>query len=297
MVNSVSPQGAAFTEGNEGFVSHYYKDSGGVGTIGNGFTAMSKVFSDYWMQTRGHKLRAGDTITKDESIMLLGKVMNAEYAPPVAKKYGDSLLQNEFDAVADAVYNCGAGTLKDHWAAALLAGNLSAAATDLLSTRITAGGKRLAGLVTRRSREAKLLLHGDYNGALVETTEPDTLSADLATLGYASVSDFQKANPPLDVDGVGGPATRAAVARALAAKKAKTIATQAAPAGTVTGAGAGAATAPANHLPDPTAATHALAAHTLMWGVGVGLAVLAAIAIGYLIYSHRGVILGKRTPA
>lgn len=72
MASSVSLNGVAFTGGNEGFVSKFYKDPGGVGTIGFGFTWLSAAFRDYWMKTRGHKLRAGDTIS-DRFEACLGK--------------------------------------------------------------------------------------------------------------------------------------------------------------------------------------------------------------------------------
>jgi lysozyme len=293
MANTVSPQGASFTAELEGFVTHFYRDSGGVGTIGNGFTAMSKVFSEYWMQTRGHKLRAGDTITRDESTMLLQKVMDAEYAPPVAKKYGNTLTQNQFDAATDTVYNCGAGTLKDAWATFLAENQVAAAASRLLTTRITAGGRKLAGLYHRRLAEAHLLLNGDYGSAAATNANAaaDTASsvaADLTKLGYKDVTSFQAANG-LVVDGIAGPATRATIRRALDAKTAKTAAK-------TVGTGSTAATAATHHVATAHAAT-SFDIHTLYWAAGLGLAAVAAVGIGYLIYRNRGVILRKRTPA
>jgi GH24 family phage-related lysozyme (muramidase) len=257
MTNTVSPQGVAFSGGNEGFVSHYYKDPGGVGTIGHGFTWMSKTFRDYWMKTRGHKLRSGDTITKAESLQVLAAVMAQEYAPPVAK-FDGAITQFEFDAATDTVYNCGAGTLKDRWALALKGNNVSTAAQLLRSTRITAGGRQLAGLVKRRAKAAQLMLHGIYG------------------IGIDDVADE-------------APATAAAAARSAVAAKAKTAAKTLG--GTSTAAGG-----TVHHV----ATAHNLASvdlSTLYWAAGAGLAALAVIGLGYLVYSHRGVILRKRTAA
>jgi GH24 family phage-related lysozyme (muramidase) len=255
MVKTVSPQGVAFSGGNEGFVSRFYRDSGGVGTIGHGFTWMSRTFRDYWMKTRGHKLRPGDTITKEESLQVLAAVMAEEYAPPVAA-YDGAITQNEFDAATDTVYNCGPGTLHDHWAVALKNNDVSGAAQLLRSTRITAGGRRLAGLVARRARAAELMLHGIYGPGIV---------ADEAS------------------------AQAAADARAAVKAKAKTAAKTVAPTST---AGGGAI----HHVATAHAAT-AFDIHSLYVAAGCGLAALAIIGLGYLIYSNRGVILRKRTPA
>lgn len=258
MANTVSPQGVAFSGGNEGFVSHYYKDSGGVGTIGHGFTWMSRTFRDYWMKTRGHKLRAGDTITKAESLQVLAAVMAEEYAPPVAK-YDGAITQNEFDAATDTVYNCGPGTLKDRWAVALKDNDVSTAAQLLRSTRITARGRQLAGLVKRRAKAAELMLHGVYG------------------VGIDEVADE-------------APAQAAAAARAATKARAKNVAKAVTPASSAGGA--------ATHV---HTAAHTVAnsvdLHTLVWAAGAGLAALAVVGIGYLIYANRGVILGKRTPA
>jgi GH24 family phage-related lysozyme (muramidase) len=261
MANTVSPQGVAFSGGNEGFVSHYYKDPGGVGTIGHGFTWMSAVFREYWMKTRGHKLRAGDTITKAESLQVLAAVMAAEYAPPVAK-FDGAITQNEFDAATDTVYNCGPGTLKDRWAAALKGNNVSGAAQLLRSTRITAGGRQLAGLVKRRAKAAELMLHGVYG------------------VGIDEVPDEAPAQAAAD--------TRAAV-KAKATKAAVTVAPASATGGAVTHINSA-----ADHV---NTLIHPVDIHTLAWTVGAGIAALAVIGLGYLIYSHRGVILRKRTPA
>jgi GH24 family phage-related lysozyme (muramidase) len=83
----------------------------------------------------------------------------------------DDLTQNEFDAVADFVFNTGGyfldkktGKRFPYRLFSLI--NNKASAEELraywLKCAITAGGKRLRGLEIRRQREASLFLEGDF---------------------------------------------------------------------------------------------------------------------------------------
>jgi len=67
----------------EGRVLKAYLDLGGLVTTGAGFTNRSAVFKAYWLATRGHALRLGDTITMAEIMTLLPKVANEEYGAAV----------------------------------------------------------------------------------------------------------------------------------------------------------------------------------------------------------------------
>lgn len=157
----VSSNGVAFIAKHEGLRLNAYHDSGGVVTIGYGFTAASRQFAAFSQTKWGRPVRMGDTITQAEATTLLAELIDDEYATPVRKKF-TALNQHQFDACVSVVYNCGPGTLNDRWAKALAEGNVIAAAELLRSTRITAKGKRIQGLVNRRADEADLLLKGDY---------------------------------------------------------------------------------------------------------------------------------------
>jgi GH24 family phage-related lysozyme (muramidase) len=291
-----------FLTSHEGYVSKAYRDSGGVWTIAVGATMFSKVFSEFWLRTRGHRLRIGDTITRAESDQILKAMLDEEYSPPVGKRFGE-IPQNQFDASVSVTYNCGPGTLKDRWATALASGLVKQAARLLRSTRVTAGGKRLKGLVRRRSEEAALLEFGDYGQGSAPASvslsgeEVADYQRQLAALGYytdvidgragdktkAAVRAFQNGQGLVE-DGIVGPATRAALKRALDSR----TATKGTAGGAVAGGGAGAGTA---EVVDPGQADLLLTA--LYWGLLIGGIVLAL----FILWRFRGVILRRRTYA
>jgi len=310
----LSEKGAAFVTEREGCVTRAYKDSGGVVTIGIGFTNLSSAFKSYWTKLHGHALQMGDTMTAEEAKKVLTLVFAKEYGPPVAKKF-PTCQQHQFDAAGSVVFNCGTGALRDAWATALAASDPILAASQLRSTRITAAGKRLTGLIRRRAAEATLLEKGDYQ--LKATPAPHTAESQgeiasyqrkLTTLGYykgkidgvpgpyttSAVKVFQR-DHGLAEDGVIDPATRAAMNRAMTDAAAKKVATGA----TAAGGSAGAVTAPP--VTPPPAPNGTEVVHHITTGdqilhvlVFAGTA-LAIVAIGWLIWKNRGVILRKRT--
>ncbi|WP_150522943.1 glycoside hydrolase family protein [Roseibium sediminis] len=233
----VSERGLAFIAGHEGFVSRAYLDPAGVLTIGYGFTMKSRVFAQWWrVRHDGSGLVLGDTLSREDANTLLMKLLDEEYAPPVERAL-PGLAQPLFDACVSIVYNLGPRALSWKWATALKAGKIGKAADLLARTGTTAGGRKLAGLVRRRIAEARLLQFGDY-GLSRQKPEPDNedildLQKSLRTLGFDpgpvngsssgslidAIRAFQQAHPPLLVDGIAGPATRARIARALASRK------------------------------------------------------------------------------
>lgn len=232
----VSEKGLAFIASHEGLVLNAYLDPAGIVTIGYGFTNRSRVFLA-WAKTKwGRAMRMGDKLTKREADDILAKLLAEEYEPPVEKKFGRALTQQQFDACVSACYNLGPGCLAWRWAKALKVGDEKEAARLLRVTGTKAKGRTLKGLVRRRRDEADLIEHGTYpnHGTTNITADNDILELqrNLEKLGYDpgpvdgflgrqtrdAVRRFQKENPPLAVDGIAGPATRSAIARALKSK-------------------------------------------------------------------------------
>lgn len=310
MVTTISDKLPPFTGAREGFVSKAYKDPGGVITIGHGFTMGSAIFASYWKAKYGRALKMGDTIAPAESLALLSKIAAEEYAPAVLKRFGSGLPAHQFDGATDYSYNCGTGAMKDSWTTLLANGDIAGAAARLKSTRITAGGKQLSGLVNRRVAEGKLIQNADYGtigtpSLSTSTADVKAYQTDLKALGYyagnidgiaglqtqTAVKRFQT-DQGLVVDGKVGPATRSALARAIA----KRVAVVAAPVGGVAGAAASPAAIP---VPE-TAVPPTTVDHHPDWllNAGIGLVIgVVVIFVAYMVWQNRGRILGKRTPA
>lgn len=272
----VSQKGIKFLTAQEGEVLKAYRDSAGIWTIGVGLTAASGVI-------KPHK---GMVITQGESQRLLRAALNKQYVPAVQKLL-PTCLQHEFDGAVSVVWNCGIGATKWKWAKALAAGNAHASAEWLKKTAVTAGGKRLQGLVNRRQREARLIEYGQYGPAAEGVSRTPqvkpagtALAEKLNKLGYdtrdmtGAIKKFQAKNG-LTVDGIAGPATRSTIQRELDGKKAASTSVAA---GTGTGVGSGGLEA-TQHADWGTIATNA---------ASVAVAVTIIVAGLYLVYRFRG---------
>ncbi len=124
-------------------------------------------------------------MTREEADALLPVLFREEYGKAVEAFLGKTVPQHVFDGMSSVVFNCGTGSLKWKWAGAAKAGDYAKAADLLRTTAVTAGGKRLAGLVKRRADEADLILHGDYeygqmrtNPSVIAKLETDAAIAD-----------------------------------------------------------------------------------------------------------------------
>lgn len=315
MVTTTSEKLTPFLWGHEGFVGRYYLDSGGVGTIGVGMTDRSKIFHKWWMERKGHRLRRGDTITKTQASEVLTLMLAQEYSPPVAR-VAPGAPQHAFDGATHVSYNCGPGSLKWKWAQALSLGNLPLCAKRLLTTAVTAGGRRINGLVKRRRDEAALIEHGDYGVHSEDRPVAHSRSRDsirqyqewLITLGFytgeidgdagpltlGAVKNFQRKND-LKVDGIVGPATRATILRSLDTKVAKKATGVSAGGGAATGAAAG---NDAISSPTATAFDVALSSNGIWWAIGMGLTAALLVFLAFLVWRNRGRVLRLgRTPA
>lgn len=307
VINTASPEDVAFIAGHESpggrAVTRAYRCPAGVITIGHGFTMGSKVFSSYWRSKHGRALQMGDTITQADADALLKRMIDQEYGKAVATKVKPS-KQHHFGGAASVSFNCGPGALDWRWAKALAAGDVGGAASLLRITAVTANGRRLAGLVRRRSEEAALIQFGQYKAvgfAKGQTSSTSTTSAEvkeyqqqLKTLGYyagdvdgvagnltlGAVKNFQRDNG-LVVDGIVGPATRATLIRAIDTKR-----------GGQAAGGAGAAGGAAGGGADLAVQTTDALLNALMWGAAALIVVGAVVAF----IKWRGVITGKRVP-
>lgn len=244
--------GAADLRQHEGFVGKYYLDPVGVPTIGVGFTWASPAFRRWWgMVKPGTPFAPGATMTRSEADEALTFINLEQYGKAVNEFFGRDVPQHVFDAANSLVYNLGEGSLEWKWAAAAKRGDYAESARLIETTGTTAKGKKLAGLVSRRKDEARLMRDGVYaNGAVgVHMPADDDKSDDdgilrfgergkavgelqnkLASHGlYDGIVDgiygrgtelavrYYQAGNKLDADGVAGPKTLKALE--AAAKK------------------------------------------------------------------------------
>ncbi len=123
---------------SEAYALAAYQDAKGVWTIGYGHTA---------------GVKKGDRITQYQADMFLKD--DLRIVEEAANKCRRISKQGQFDAIADFIYNCGAGnfnssTLKRY----IEAGNATWEIQEQFLRWVNSGGKKLGGLVTRRIWEA-----------------------------------------------------------------------------------------------------------------------------------------------
>jgi lysozyme len=139
-----SAEGLQLLKKSEGFRSHIYQDVAGIPTIGY-----------------GHQLLHGESypngITEEQALAILASdVQKAEQR--VADLVKVPLMQGQFDALVDFVFNLGSGRLAASTLLKMLnASNYAGAAQQLLKWDHS-GAVEVAGLKTRREAEAKLWL-------------------------------------------------------------------------------------------------------------------------------------------
>ncbi len=266
-----SQNGVAFIAEHEGVTTRAYRDVAGVWTIGIGHTAAAGP----------PKPEAGMSITRDEAYALLARDL-PRYEQRVESALGP-VPQTVFDGAVSFDFNTGA-IARASWAKAYRVGDRDGARRKLLLWN-KAGGRTVAGLVRRREAEARLIFDGSYGskdeGWANAIADVAAYQKQLATLGFykgtvdglagpltaTAIRAYQNSHPDLVADGIVGPATRASLARDLAAR----AGTAAAGAVAVAATALGAVAAPSE---------------TLLWAVGTGGAALLA-AGGLLILRHR----------
>lgn len=144
----VSALGRAFIGSKEACYLYGYKDSGGVWTAGMGHTAAAG----------GLKPGPSTKLTLAQACQLLTADLK-KYSDRVIRALGP-LKQHELDGFTSFDMNTGAitsGTVDDRWNRGDRAGAL-----NVLGQYVNDNGKRLAGLVTRRAEEIKIIRDGKY---------------------------------------------------------------------------------------------------------------------------------------
>ena len=126
----------------EGFRDKAYQCSAGVWTIGYGTT---------------DGVEPGDRITPQEAEVWLKTDFGA-FAAEVDAAITVSVTQNMFDALVSLAYNIGTGAFKNSTLLRLLNEGQANAAADQFDKWVSAGGRKLPGLVRRREIEKQLFL-------------------------------------------------------------------------------------------------------------------------------------------
>lgn len=137
---SVSPAGIAFIEGEESFSGTPYSDAGHTDI---GF---------------GHQIQPGQSYTSisrlDATDLLSQDLVTVQDA--IANNVAVALNQNQYDALADFIYNVGVGAFKGSTLLQLLnQGNYAGAAAQF-SQWVNSGGRRNQTLVARRAADQGL---------------------------------------------------------------------------------------------------------------------------------------------
>lgn len=218
----MSTKGRAKLTKSEGVVLKAYLDQGGIATLGTGFTNASPIVTQFLKSigVPGGKIVAGKTtITREQNDSIFAAILEAEYEPPV-NRFNNSLPDNlklnqdQFDALVSAVYNAGPKILSDSWSKLYREGKVEQAIAKFKVTRITANGKKSAGLERRRREEGDWFLTG-YEGKHKMTYEArDTAPSQPDPVVKEAQEALNKINPgSVVVDGFYGPRTKQAIMR------------------------------------------------------------------------------------
>ncbi len=130
----------------EGCLLNAYQDSVGIWTIGYGAT----FYKD------GRRVKQGDKITQEQANDLLEYHGNL-FAEQVKSVITSTLTDNQFSALVSFAFNLGIGSLKKSTLLKKVNTNpADITIRDEFNKWVNAGGKKLTGLVRRRTAEANL---------------------------------------------------------------------------------------------------------------------------------------------
>lgn len=143
----ISENGYAIIRDAEGFRSTAYLDTGGVWTIGFGTIKYPN----------GKSVKKGDTCTRSEAEQWLKN--DCVWVDACLDKYVKvAVTQNQFDALASFVYNVGETAFVKSTLLTLINQNNIASAASQFDRWVFDNGKRIQGLVNRRTKEKSLFL-------------------------------------------------------------------------------------------------------------------------------------------
>lgn len=150
---TMSEDGVQFLKTLEGFTAFRYWDHTQY-SIGYGTAIKSEEYPS--------------GITRDEADALLRRTLDTlgEKLQAFLTKHNIAVSQNQYDALLSFTYNIGIGWLSGcRLSRLLIAGNFTEAElASAMGVWCHSGGKVHYGLLTRRIREAKIFLYGDYEG-------------------------------------------------------------------------------------------------------------------------------------
>ncbi|KFC74494.1 Lysozyme [Bosea sp. LC85] len=168
MTRRISDEGLALIKRWEGCRLAAYKDVAGVLTIGYGST--------------GPHVRPGSRITQGEAERLLLRDL-ARFERAVATLVTVPLNDGQFAALVSFAFNVGEGALaRSTLLKKLNAGDVTAVPGELMKW-VNASGRKLAGLVNRRSAEAGLWARGSHissNTVAARPAKPPVVTLDNA---------------------------------------------------------------------------------------------------------------------
>ena len=144
---AVSPFGVDLICSFEGKRLTAYDDGVGVWTIGSGTT----------VYPNGIKVKKGDTCTEAQAKTYMAHDLK-KFEATVNKAVTVQLNQNQFDALVSLAYNIGTNAFSKSTLVKKLNANDIRGAADQFDVWVNAGGKRMQGLVNRRSKEKQLFL-------------------------------------------------------------------------------------------------------------------------------------------
>ena len=143
---NVNKQGIQLVKSFEGCFLNAYLCPAKVWTIGYGSTKY----------TNGKSVKQGDKITQQEAETLLSDTLD-EFSKGVSKLIKVELNDNQFSALVSFAFNLGVGSLSKSTLLKKVNSNPNDKTIEQEFMKwVNAGGKKLNGLVRRRTAESKL---------------------------------------------------------------------------------------------------------------------------------------------